>query len=94
MYNPLRERNFYTFFVKGNLEPLAELSGNIPLFDGLGFSEDFNDNRGIAKIVNAQKLRRFQNKFFPRWIIRHNLEDITLGQPVPFVHKLHRHICP
>ncbi len=94
MYNPLRERDFYAFFIKRDFKAFAKLAGNIPLFDWFSFSKNFNDNRGIAEIINAQKLRRFQNKFFPRWIIRHNLEDITLGQPVPFVHKLHRHICP
>lgn len=69
MNNPLRKWDFDTLFIKGYFEAFAKFARDIPLLNWFCLTEDFDDNRGIAEVVNAQKLRRFSNKFFPRWII-------------------------
>ena len=75
MDDSLRKGSFYTLSVKGNFESLAKFPGNIQLFDRFSFHKNFYDNSGIAKIVNAQKLRRFQDVFFPIRVIRQLFAD-------------------
>ncbi len=42
--NPLREGDFNTFTVKCNFQPLTQFACNLPVFKGLGISQNFYDN--------------------------------------------------
>jgi hypothetical protein len=68
MNHALRKRDFNISPIKGYLYSLTQLTGYIPLLNGLSFAQYLDYDGRITKVVNPKELGSLYDVFFPNRI--------------------------